>query len=131
MRLGDIFTGVPFQGGSMTGIRKSHKTRFWGLAGVLALGCGMAWAQIPNAPAVPTCGWVFDSTGQRLSNCKFKDAISGTPTSIVGNRVVWFDRTVTGGHGSSRQFLRDALNRLVARYGFNLLGPIPRSLLRL
>lgn len=86
--------------------------------GMLLYPAGSTWGQaIPMAPPVPTCSW--ESDGIR-STCKFKDALSGTPTSLIGNRVILFDRSTTGGHQTSRIALREALNRLADRYGFTV-----------
>jgi hypothetical protein len=44
--------------------------------------------------------------------------MAGTPTSLVGNRVILYDSSVSGGHGTSREYLRSSVNRLAVRYGF-------------
>jgi hypothetical protein len=81
------------------------------------LGMGFAlgaFAQtVPNAPPVPNCAM---RAGQ--SDCQFKDQMSGTPTSVVGNRVILFRYSKSGGHGTSRNFLDASLKRLADRYKF-------------
>ncbi len=74
-----------------------------------------AWGQtVPDAPPVPECSW----DGQGRSTCKFKDALTGTPTSVAGNRVIVYRRTVSGGYGAQRAYLQEAVQRLAVRYGF-------------
>ncbi len=70
---------------------------------------------VPDAPPLPVCAW--DGSGSK-STCKFKDAMAGTPTSVVGNRVILYDSSRSGGHGTSRTYLREAVTRLADRYGF-------------
>ncbi len=83
--------------------------------GVAALGESFAQT-VPNAPDAPTCSWASGATGK--STCRFKEAISGTPTSVVGNRVILFRRSANGGHGTSRTYSEEALKRLAAKYNF-------------
>lgn len=86
----------------------------FGLALSLLSGPGAA-QPIPTAPPEPSCSW--DSREAR-STCDFKGRMTGTPTSVVGNRVIVFRKSNTGGNADSRTFLDDAVNRLAARYGF-------------
>jgi len=52
------------------------------------------------------------------SNCNFKTEMSGTPTSVVGHQVILFRYSKSGGHGTSRTFLDNAVKRLADRYKF-------------
>jgi hypothetical protein len=70
---------------------------------------------VPVAPPVPACTW--DGSGLR-STCRFKESLAGTPTSLVGNRVIVFNYSKSGGYGTARKALEAAVNRLAARYGF-------------
>lgn len=85
----------------------------------IILGLGLAAAgginaqSVPNAPDVPDC-----SMKDGKSDCRFKEQMSGTPTSVVGNRVILFNRSATGGHGTSRNYIAAALQRLATKYGF-------------
>jgi hypothetical protein len=80
--------------------------------GMAAMGASFAQT-VPNAPDAPTCTM---KDGQ--SDCHFKAQMSGTPTSVVGNRVILFRKSNTGGHGTSRTYLDDAVKRLATRYNF-------------
>jgi hypothetical protein len=85
------------------------------LGALLGLGFAAgAFAQtVPNAPPVPNC-----AMKDGRSDCQFKDQMSGTPTSVVGNRVILFRYSKSQGHGSSRNFLDASLKRLAERYKF-------------
>jgi hypothetical protein len=80
------------------------------VAGWAAGACAQA---VPTAPPVPTC-----SMADGLSDCRFKSEMSGTPTSVVGHQVILFRYSKSGGHGTSRTYLDNALKRLAARYNF-------------
>ena len=90
-----------------------------GFKGILGLRVGLgvvagAMAQtVPNAPPTPIC-----AMREGHSDCRFKAAMSGTPTSVVGNRVIVFRYSKSGGHGISRIYLDSAVSRLSQRYGF-------------
>lgn len=88
------------------------------IAIIAAMVSGLSFGQsIPDAPPVPVCSW---EAGGARSTCKFKEAMAGTPTSVVGNRVIVYRRSFTGGYADSRQYLQDAVARLSARYGFKV-----------
>lgn len=72
-----------------------------------------AFAQAPIAPPVPAC-----AMQDGRSNCRFKPVMTGTPTSVSGNRVILFRYSKSGGHGTSRIYLDSAVMRLSARYSF-------------
>jgi hypothetical protein len=84
----------------------------WFISG-LGLAAGSLAQSVPDAPMVPYC----DMTGGR-SNCHFKTVMSGTPTSVAGNRVIVFRYAKSGGHSTSRAYLDSAVTRLSRRYGF-------------
>jgi hypothetical protein len=89
--------------------------RMHGLGALLAMGWAAgAFAQtVPTAPPVPACSMV-----DGVSDCQFKSDMSGTPTSVVGHQVILFRYSKSGGHGSSRIYLDNAVKRLAARYNF-------------
>ncbi len=87
------------------------------LAACVCLGGGTAAAQIPDAPPMPACTWGPVSS-QPQSSCRFKTELSGTATSVAGNRVILYCRSAIGGHGASRKHIEQSLLRLADRYGF-------------
>lgn len=92
----------------------NNSLRLSGIIVASLLGNALAQA-IPIAPPVPTCAW--DSSGTR-STCKFKDALTGTPTSVAGKTVVVYRYSNSGGQASTRTYLDNAVKRLSATYGF-------------
>jgi hypothetical protein len=84
---------------------------------LIPLAClGNAFAQtVPIAPPIPACAW---DSGAGRSACKFKDAMTGTPTSVAGHSVILFRYSTSGGQGTSRTYLDEAVKRLATRYGF-------------
>lgn len=91
--------------------------RFWKYGVVLGIGMaamGEASAQaVPNAPDAPVC-----EMKDGKSTCQFKIKTAGTATSVVGNRVILFNRSVSGGHGDSRNYIAASLRRLADRHKF-------------
>jgi hypothetical protein len=82
--------------------------------GLLGIGfAAEAFAQVPTAPPVPACAM---EAGR--SNCRFNPVMTGTPTSVSGNRVILFRYSRSGGHGASRAYLDASVKRLAARYAF-------------
>ena len=82
--------------------------------GISIAAMGTAFAQtVPNAPETPVC-----SMKNGESDCQFKKELSGTPTSVVGNRVIVFRLAKGGGHPTSRTYLDNAVKRLAERYKF-------------
>jgi hypothetical protein len=79
----------------------------------LAMAAGTSAQTVPNAPAVPQCAMRYGQSG-----CDFKRQMSGTPTSVVGNRVILFRYSKSGGHGTSRNYLDASVKRLAERYKF-------------
>src|SRR3989338_1240383 len=92
------------------------KTMIRSLGFALSSAAYLAAQTIPNAPQVPTCGW-DSSTIPSRSTCRFKPQMTGTSTSIPGNRVIIYERGMFHGVNTPRH-LRDAVNRLALRYGF-------------
>lgn len=82
---------------------------------LMGMGCvaGALAQTIPTAPTVPTCAM---KDGQ--SDCEFKSKMTGTETSVSGNRVILFRYSKSGGHGESRNYLDASLKRLANRYAF-------------
>ncbi len=87
---------------------------FRAILGMGLVAAGASFAQtVPNAPDVPTC-----TMKDGKSDCRFKPSNTGNPTSVSGNRVILFRYSKSGGHGTSRTYLDNAVKRLAATYNF-------------
>lgn len=91
-----------------------NSLKFRAVMGIGFMAMGAAFAQtVPNAPDAPTC-----TMKDGKSDCRFKPALTGNPTSVSGNRVILFRYSKSGGHGTSRTYLDNAVKRLAATYNF-------------
>jgi hypothetical protein len=88
---------------------------------LFGIGIGRGQTTVPTAPEIIGCRFSNVGTGQ-VSACQFKHDPCNTPTSVMGSRVILFDRSRTGEEAEGRQAIREALGRLSVRYGFELLA---------